>query len=130
VEAYRNGALEADDRRALRVWVDAGVLFEKGPDGTERITDDGRLRLDSAMAPFLRLARDTPFVIEGYAAGESRADEFLLSRTRAQLVRDYVVGKFGLEARFVTTMAMGPQAAGSPAGDRWDGVALAAFVRR
>lgn len=130
VEAYRNGALEADDRRALRVWVDAGVLFEKGPDGAERITDDGRLRLDSAMAPFLRLARDTPFVIEGYAAGESRADEFLLSRSRAQLVRDYVVGKFGLEARFVTTMAMGPQAADSPAGDRWDGVALAAFVRR
>lgn len=130
VEAYRNGALEADDRRALRVWVDAGVLFEKGPDGAEGITDDGRLRLDSAMAPFLRPARDTPFVIEGYAAGESRADEFLLSRTRAQLVRDYVVGKFGLEARFVTTMAMGPQAADSPAGDRWDGVALAAFVRR
>lgn len=130
VEAYRNGALEADDRRALRVWVDAGVLFEKGPDGAERITDDGRLRLDSAMAPFLRLARDTPFVVEGYAAGPSRADEFLLSRSRAQLVRDYVVGKFGLEARFVTTMAMGPQAADSPAGDRWDGVALAAFVRR
>ena len=130
VEAYRNGALEADDRRALRVWVDAGVLFEKGPDGAERITDDGRLRLDSAMAPFLRLARDTPFVIEGYAAGESRADEFLLSRSRAQLVRDYVVGQFGLEARFVPTMAMGPQAADSPAGDRWDGVALAAFVRR
>lgn len=130
VEAYRNGALESDDRRALRVWVDAGVLFEKGPGGAERLTDDGRLRLDSAMAPFLRLARDTPFVFEGYASGESRADEFLLSRARAQLVRDYVVGKFGLEARFVTTMAMGPLAANSPAGDRWDGVALAAFVQR
>lgn len=130
VEAYRNGALESDDRRALRVWVDAGVLFEKGPGGAERLTDGGRLRLDSAMAPFLRLARDTPFVFEGYASGESRADEFLLSRARAQLVRDYVVGKFGLEARFVTTMAMGPLAANSPAGDRWDGVALAAFVQR
>lgn len=130
VEAYRNGALESDDRRALRVWVRAAVLFEKGPDGAERLTEDGRRRLDSAMAPFLRLARDTPFVFEGYAAGDSRADEFLLSRSRAQLVRDYVVGKFGLESRFVTTMAMGPLAAESPAGDRWDGVALAAFVER
>jgi len=130
VEEYRKGALEANDRRVLRVWVGADVLFEAGVDGEERLTDDGRRRLDSAMAPFLRNPRDTPFVFEGYASGETQADEFLLSRRRAQLVLDYVVAKFKLEARFVTTMAMGPEAPGSPAGDRWEGVALAAFVER
>ena len=130
VEEYRKGVLEANDRRVLRVWVGADVLFAAGVDGEERLTDDGRRRLDSAMAPFLRNPRDTPFVFEGYASGETQADEFLLSRRRAQLVRDYVVGKFNLEARFVTIMAMGPAAPGSPAGDRWEGVALAAFVER
>ena len=130
VEEYRKGALEANDRRVLRVWVGADVLFETGVDGEERLTDDGRRRLDSAMAPFLRNPRDTPFVFEGYASGGIRADEFLLSRRRAQLVRDYVVGKFNLETRFVTIMAMGPEAPGSPAGDRWEGIALAAFVER
>jgi phospholipid/cholesterol/gamma-HCH transport system substrate-binding protein len=130
VEEYRQGALETDDRRVLRVWVGANVLFEVGPDGQERLTDDGRLRLDSAMTPFFRYPRDTPVVFEGYAGVGSSAEQFLLSRARAQLVRDYIVGKFALEARFVTTMAMGPEAPGSPAGDRWEGVAIAAFVAR
>jgi phospholipid/cholesterol/gamma-HCH transport system substrate-binding protein len=130
VEEYRQGVLEAGDRRALRVWVSAGVLFAPGANGEEQLTDDGRVRLDSAMAPFLRIPRDTPFVFEGYAQGSTRADEFLLSRRRAEMVRDYVVGKFGLESRFVATMAMGPEAAGSPDGDVWEGVALAAFPER
>jgi phospholipid/cholesterol/gamma-HCH transport system substrate-binding protein len=130
VEEYRRGALEQGDRRGLRVWVSADVLFETGPDGLERLTDDGRRRLDSAMAPFLRQPRDTPFVFEGYANGATTDVQFLLSRRRAQLVRDYVVGKFDLESRYVITMAMGPEASGSPAGDRWSGVALAAFVER
>jgi phospholipid/cholesterol/gamma-HCH transport system substrate-binding protein len=130
VEEYRRGVVEGSDRRVLRVWVGADVLFELGPTGEERLTDDGRFRLDSAMAPFLRNPRDTPFVVEGYGAGATRAAEFLLSRTRAQLVRDYIVGKFGLEPRFVATMAMGPEADDSPAGDQWSGVALAAFVER
>jgi phospholipid/cholesterol/gamma-HCH transport system substrate-binding protein len=130
VQEYRDGALETGDRRALRVWVNERVLFAPGPDGEPRLTDDGKARLDSAMAPFLRLPRDTPFVFEGYARGAARADEFLLSRRRAELVRDYLVGKFGLQARFVTTMAMGPEAQGSPDGDVWEGVAIAAFPER
>lgn len=130
VEEYRQGVLEAGDRRALRVWVHARVLFAPGANGEEQLTDDGKARLDSAMAPFVRIPRDTPFVFEGYARGATRAEEFLLSRRRAEMVRDYVVGKFGLEARFVTTMAMGPEAAGSPEGDVWEGVALAAFPER
>ena len=130
VEEYRQGALETGDRRALRVWVNARVLFAHGPDGQEQLTDDGKARLDSAMAPFLRLPRNTPFVFEGYARGGTRPDEFLLSRRRAEMVRDYVVGKFRLETRFVTTMAMGPEAPESPEGGFWEGVAIAAFPER
>jgi hypothetical protein len=53
---------------------------------------------------------------------------YLVSRARAKVVRDYLVGKFGLDANYVATMPMGDEAAESPAGDRWNGVALAMFV--
>lgn len=129
VAQYRQGALETKDRRVLRIWVNENVLFTSDEKGQPRLTDDGRARLDSAMSQFVQYPRNSPLVIEGYAAGPATADErFLLSRKRAQLVRDYLVGKFGLDPNFVATMAMGEEAPGSPSGDRWDGVAVAIFV--
>ena len=80
------------------------------------------------MAPLLKYPRTSPFVIEGYADAPMAADRYLSSRRRAELVRDYLVGKFGLDPNFVATMAMGTEAEGSPSGNRWDGVALAMFV--
>lgn len=126
-EQYREGILESGDRQALRIWVGANVLFATDASGAETLTDDGRQRLDSAIAPFLKYPPDTPFVIEGYADAVTRDAEFLLSRTRAQLVRDYLVRKYSLSGGAVAIMAMGSEAAGSPAGDTWEGVALAVF---
>ena len=128
VAQYRQGALETKDRRVMRIWVGTPVLFEKDANGSERLTDDGRARLDSAMSQFVRFPRNTPFVVEGYAREATNEQQFLLSRRRAQLVRDYVVGKFGLDPSFVAIMPMGEGASGSPSGDTWDGVALALFV--
>ena len=130
VEDYRQGVLETDDRRVLRVWVSSDVLFEKDASGRERLTDDGRMRLDSAMAPFIKFPRDTPFVVEGYAEGVTANDRFLVSRSRAQLVRDYLQSKFSLDGGYVGIMPLGNEAPGSPANDKWEGVALAMFVQR
>lgn len=130
VEAYRQGALETEDRRVLRVWVSSAVLFEQDANGRERLTDDGRRRLDSAMAPFLPYPRDTPFVVEGYAGGVTSDERFVGSRGRAQLVRDYLQGKYGLDGGYVGIMPLGNEAPDSPAGGTWSGVALAAFVSR
>jgi phospholipid/cholesterol/gamma-HCH transport system substrate-binding protein len=130
VQDYRAGALEDGDRVALRIWAAATVLFEKDSEGRERLTDGGRARLDSAMAEFVKYPRTTPFVVEGYAEEPTGDERFLLSRSRAELVRDYIVGKYGLDPHYVTTMPMGSQAVDSPAGTRWDGVALAMFVSR
>jgi len=128
VDDYRRGALETPDRRVLRVWVSAAVLFELNANGEERLSDGGRQRLDSAMAPFLRYPRNTPFVIEGYAGASTTDAQFVLSRSRALQVRDYLVGKFGLDAGYVAMMPMGAEAPGSPSDGRWEGVALAMFV--
>jgi phospholipid/cholesterol/gamma-HCH transport system substrate-binding protein len=128
VADYRQGALETDDRRVLRIWVSGGVLFARDAKGREQLTDDGKARLDSAMGAFVRYPRTSPFVVEGYAEELTANERFLLSRSRAQLVRDYIVGKFGLDPNYVAVMPMGSEAPGSPGGDTWSGVALALFV--
>ncbi|MCA1559144.1 MAG: MlaD family protein [Acidobacteria bacterium] len=130
VQQYREGALESRDRKVLRIWLSSRVLYEKDANGNERLTDGGRARIDSAMSQFVQYPRTTPFVVEGYAQQPSGDTRFVLSRTRAKLVRDYVVGKFGLDPNFVAIMPLGAEAAGSPDGQTWDGVALALFVSR
>jgi outer membrane protein OmpA-like peptidoglycan-associated protein len=114
----------------LRIWAGAAVLFERDAEGRETLTESGRARLDSAMAEFVKYPRTSPFVVEGYAQEVTGDERFLLSRARAQVVRDYLVERFGLNPNYVATMAMGSEAPGSPSGDRWDGVALAIFVER
>jgi phospholipid/cholesterol/gamma-HCH transport system substrate-binding protein len=128
--AYQSGALEGNDRTALRVWIDAPMLFERGPDGLEQLTADGRRRLDSAMADFVRYPRDSPLVIEGYAEGRDGEAPFLISDDRAQIVREYLVARFRRQTTLTGVMPMSDAAPGSPRGDdRWSGIALALFVR-
>lgn len=128
VQQYREGALESKDRRLLRVWVGAPVIFERAADGGEQLTEAGKARLDSAMAAFVKYPNTSPFVVEGYSTGGTVGERHLLSRRRADVVRDYLVAKFGLDARYVATMPMGSAAVDSPSGATWDGVALTMFV--
>ena len=98
--------------------------------GVERLSEGGRVRLDSAMSQFLRYPHDSPFVVEGYAQDATGDARYLNSRARAQLVRDYLVGKFRLDPNYVAMMPMGAEAPGSPTGREWNGVALALFVEK
>ena len=130
VEAYRDGALEGNDRKALRIWIEAAYLFSPARDGSEQLTDQGKARLDSAMATFLGQPANAPLVIEGYATGPSSDARYVASRRRAALVRSYLISRFGLDANRVGLIALGHEAKRSPAGDTWNGVALALFVLR
>jgi len=129
-DAYAAGALEGNDRTALRVWVDADGLFARADDGTERLTDAGRRRLDSAMADLVRYPRDTPLIVEGYADGSEGRPTYLVSSDRAQAVREYLLSRYRRRVTLTGAMPMSAYAPGSPAGnDRWSGVALTLFVR-
>ena len=130
VAQYREGALASKDRRVLRIWLDASVLFEKDANGVERLGEGGRVRLDSAMSQFLRYPHTSPLVVEGYARDATGDARYLNSRTRAQLVRDYVLAKFKLNPNHVAVMPMGAEAPDSPSGREWNGVALALFVEK
>ena len=79
------------------------------------------------MADFLLESRNTPVMIEGYAAAGTAHEQFLLSRTRAIRVRDYLVRRFSLRSSYVGFIPLG--AGGSPDGEfrGADGVALALY---
>lgn len=127
--AYLDGALEGDDRTALRIWIGADVLFATGPGGAEQLTDSGRQRLDSVMADLVRYPHDSPLIVEGYATGTEGDPAYPRSADRAAAVRDYVVARFRRQPTLVAIMPMSGEAKGSPSGDgRWSGVALALFV--
>lgn len=128
-EAYLAGALEGEDRTAIRIWIDAAQLFTRDDQGAERLTDAGRRRIDSAMADLIRYPRDSPLVVEGYAESREGQAAYLISVDRAQAVRDYVVSRYRRQTTLTTIMPMSDVAPGSPRGDnRWSGIALAMFV--
>jgi len=127
---YRAGALERRGRRALRIWLSAGVVFETGPDGRETIGEGGRRRLDSAMGGFLEYREAGPLIVEGYATSSDEAERYLVSRTRAALVREYLVRRFDLDPSAVGFLALGNRPVGEPPSTPWDGIALAVFVPR
>lgn len=127
-QQYRGGILETAGRVPLRIWLQTSVLFARDATGKEILTEAGRARLDAAMATFVRYPRTSPLVIEGYAQEATGDQRFVTSRARASLVRDHIVARFGVDPAVVAVMPMGAEAAGSPSGDTWDGVAVALFV--
>ena len=127
---YRKGVLENGKRKAMRIWLGADVLFETRPDGTETLTPEGRGRIDSAMATFLKYLPANPLVIEGYATAGPVGERFQRSRTRAGAVRDYVMSQYALRPQHTGSIALADEATGSPTDDRWDGVAVTLFLDR
>ncbi len=129
-DEYRKGALEVDGRKRMRVWLEAPQLFITRLDGELALADTASPRLDAAMADFLQYTGSVPLVIEGYAQAGGLAERFVNARKRAALVREYLISRFALNPDSVGVMPLGSVATGSPAGNTWDGVAIAAFVSK
>ncbi len=128
-DEYRE--LLGDDRYTpLRIWVEGDLLFEtRGGEGRITLAEGAVERLDEAMAGLLAYPRDSPIVVEGYAAGGGAGLEYRQSQARADLVRSYLARAYRRAASLTGAMPMGSAADGSPRGDgRWDGVALTMFV--
>ena len=127
--AYRAGALTQKGRPPIRVWLENSRVFDSASSGDAvRLSDDGRRRLDSALAPFLDRAADAVLMVEGYAQSGGQDEQYLQSRARAAAVRTYLVSRFHLDPRSAGVMPLGSGSPGSPSGQPWDGVALALFL--
>jgi len=127
---YRTGVLENGKRKAMRIWLKSSVLFEPGPDGSEVVSAGGRARIDSAMSTYLKYLPANPIVVEGYAPATTNAERFRLSRRRAGLVREYILGKYDVPPQNAGFIGLGVDAPGSPDGEHWDGVAITLFLER
>jgi phospholipid/cholesterol/gamma-HCH transport system substrate-binding protein len=128
---YRRFAEDREKRTALRIWIDASVLFTTDEAGEEHLSADGRSRLDQAMGTFLEYRRDSPLVVEGYSIAGTTSAQFLTSDARARLVRDHLVRRFRREASITGAIGLAGDARESPSGaGQWDGVALALHIPR
>jgi phospholipid/cholesterol/gamma-HCH transport system substrate-binding protein len=128
---YRKGILEENDRKAMRIWLSADVLFDADADGNEVISEGGRVRIDSAMATFLKYLPSNPLVVEGYATEGAESERFRTARTRAATVREYLLGQYRLLPEHTGFIALADAAEGNPAGTGgWNGIAITLFLDR
>ena len=127
---YRTGVLENGKRKAMRIWLKSSMVFEPGPDGIEVLSEGGRARIDSAMSTYLKYLPANPLVVEGYAPAPTVAERFRVSRRRAGIVREYILGKYEVPPQTAGFIGLGAEALNSPDKDRWDGVALTLFLDR
>lgn len=127
---YRQGKLTlGGKRRVVRVWLSSAVLFEPDPDAPgERLTDDGKARLDSAIAPFLDRVTNAVLMIEGYSQLSTADGQYVQSRARAAMARSYLIGEFHLDPEAVGNMPLGHDSPDSPTKQPWDGIALAVYM--
>jgi phospholipid/cholesterol/gamma-HCH transport system substrate-binding protein len=130
---YRAGALtKKGARRTVRIWLGAPVLFESDPEkpDSERLTDVGKARLDSAMATVVDQVPSGALIVEGHAQQGTKVEQHLRSRQRASAVRSYLIGRFELNPLLTGVMPLGRDSEGSPDGAPWDGIALAVFQEK
>jgi phospholipid/cholesterol/gamma-HCH transport system substrate-binding protein len=129
---YRKGALTKGNRRPVRIWLRDKVLFDQAAPSVavERLSATGKARLDSAVAPFLDKLADGVLMVEGFSQPGTQDEQYLTSRTKAALVRNYLIGKFHLDPQATGIMPLGAGSSGSPDGDRWDGIAVTIFLEQ
>jgi phospholipid/cholesterol/gamma-HCH transport system substrate-binding protein len=127
VREYQEGRF-LRDRDKVTEWLESSALFTTSPGGEERLSPEGRTRLDTAMSKFLQFSKNDPFVIESWAGAGNEPERVLRSRERAIAVSEYLVEKFALKPNYVAIMPM--NASGVDATPPRDGVGLALFAPR
>jgi phospholipid/cholesterol/gamma-HCH transport system substrate-binding protein len=128
---YRQGKAFANHRNAVRVWLSATSVYESGAEnGSERMSDDGKKAVDSAIAPYLDRLAGSVVMVEGYSQREAREDQYLQSRDRAVVARQYLIARFHLDPDAIGMMPLGSESPGSPGATPWDGIALAVSLAK
>jgi phospholipid/cholesterol/gamma-HCH transport system substrate-binding protein len=113
-----------------RTWLDAANLFDTGSNGTVQLDETGRNAIDNAVAPVVDSLLDHLVIVEGYSSTGTADQQFVTSRRRADLVREYLETHFHLvhsDVGIVPLRDKPPHCAGR---DTWNGVAIVLFDDR
>ena len=113
-----------------RAWLDAANLFATGSNGAVQLDETGRHAIDSAVAPVVDSLPDHLVIVEGYSGTGTPDQQFVTSRRRANVVREYLEAHFHLvhsDVGIVPLRDKPPHCAGR---DTWNGVAIVLFDDR
>jgi phospholipid/cholesterol/gamma-HCH transport system substrate-binding protein len=123
-------ACQRQNACGIRTWLDAANLFATGSNGTVQLDETGRHAIDGAVAPVVDSLPDHVVIVEGYSGTGTPDQQFVTSRRRADLVREYLEAHFHLihsDVGIVPLRDKPPNCAGR---DTWNGVAIVLFDDR
>jgi phospholipid/cholesterol/gamma-HCH transport system substrate-binding protein len=120
-------ACEREKACGSRTWLEAASLFATGSDGNEQLAEAGRDRIDGAVAPFVDALPHHVVIVEGYCAAGSPDQQFVKSRRRADLVREYLEAHFHLIHSDVGIVPLREKPPQGSQKSTWNGVAIVRF---
>jgi phospholipid/cholesterol/gamma-HCH transport system substrate-binding protein len=122
-EQYRGDRIFTS-RTNRRSWLSGAELFQKGSNGDEELSAQGKALLNSTLQEYGDSVFDSPIVIEGYWNGDVPADQLRLSRGRAMLVREYLQARFQLDAKNLGAVALKNSPPNGMEHATWDGICI------
>jgi phospholipid/cholesterol/gamma-HCH transport system substrate-binding protein len=109
-----------------REWLRASIFITDSA-GQEQLSPAGRLQIDAEVSPIVESLPADVVIIEGYSRDGTPDQQFVTSRRRADLVRQYLAVHFHLlhsDMGIVPLLGTPPQGSGQ---ESWDGAAIMLF---
>lgn len=126
---YRSDRLFTNPR-APRLWLSAEQIFQKGANGQEELSQQGKDLLDQVLSHYGDSMLDDPMVVEGYASGSSISQNVDRSRERAVTVRLYICEHFHLPTLGVGAVALDDRPPTGTGKTTWDGISMVLLRNR
>jgi hypothetical protein len=95
-----------------------------------QLDETGRHAIDHAVAPVVDSLLDHVVIVEGYSGAGTPDQQFVTSRRRASLVREYLEAHFHLMHNDVGIVPLRNKPPHSAGRDTWNGVAIVLFDDR
>jgi phospholipid/cholesterol/gamma-HCH transport system substrate-binding protein len=123
-------ACQRENACGSRTWLDAANMFATGSNGTVQLDETGRHEIDGAVAPVVDSLLDHVVIVEGYSGTGTPDQQFVTSRRRADLVREYLEAHFHLRHNDVGIVPLRDKPPHGAGRDTWNGVAIVLFDDR
>jgi phospholipid/cholesterol/gamma-HCH transport system substrate-binding protein len=122
-DKYRTDSLFTSPANS-RIWLSADQLFVHDPGGQEQLSQAGKVLIDSTLAQSGDSIVESPIVVEGYRGSGDPADQLLLSRNRAILVRRYIQNHFQLDPMYLGAVPLKNLPPSGLDRSNWDGICI------
>jgi phospholipid/cholesterol/gamma-HCH transport system substrate-binding protein len=117
-------ACERQKNVGTRLWLQAANLVVGENGGQEQLSEAGRLQIDDKVAPIVESLPGYVIIVEGYSGNGSPDRQFVTSRRRADMVRQYLEVHFHVrhsDIGIVPLLSTPPRGSGRAS---WDGAAI------